>query len=190
MYTALTRYLKQFDQLSDDDINLIIADFQKTVLKPGEKLTLAGTVVNQLFFIDKGILKITLPREEERDLAYYFLTSNRFTTFLYSVYGNVPAQQGLEAACDCEILSLDKEKLYFLFEKIPHFRTLLDNISHTAMVEMINTKNTYLAHDALKSYQLFLKNEPQVALTVPLVDIASYLGITPQSLSRVRRQSM
>lgn len=190
MYTDLIRYLKQFDQLSDDDVNTISADFQKSELKIGEKLTKAGTVVSQLFFISKGILKITLPREEDRDLVYYFLTSNRLTTFLYSVYGNVPAQQGLEAACDCEILSLDKEKLYDIFDKIPHFRTLLDHISHTSIVEMINTKNTYLSHDALKSYQLFLKNEPQVALNVALVDIASYLGITPQSLSRVRRQSM
>jgi hypothetical protein len=56
------------------------------------------------------------------------------------------------------------------------------------MAEMINTKNTYLGLTAAQKYVKLLELQPEVARTAPLMDIASYLDITPQSLSRVRKQ--
>jgi CRP-like cAMP-binding protein len=115
MNADLIHYLKQFDQLSNWDLELIGGSFQRKHFKTSDELSMAGQVATQLFFISEGILKITIPSQEERDMVYYFLENNQFMAFLYSLYGNIPATHGLMAACDCEVLCLTKKAfMYFL----------------------------------------------------------------------------
>ncbi|MBB5634406.1 DNA-binding MarR family transcriptional regulator [Pedobacter cryoconitis] len=99
------------------------------------------------------------------------MEEGQFMTFLYSMYGNIPAKQGLQAACDLEA----------------HLRALIDEIAQLSMAEMVTIKNLYLTGNALAKYELFLRKQPATASRVALTDIASYLGITPQSLSRIRK---
>jgi CRP-like cAMP-binding protein len=187
MKAELNTYLQQLGAFDEDEIEIICQGFYKRSLRTGEKLTGAGSIAGELYFINDGILKITSPQDEQRDLVYYFMEKNRLMAFLYSIYGDIPVTYGLQAACDCELMVLDKAGLYRIFEMIPKFRTLLDGIAHLSMVEMIAAKNAYSALNAAGSYQLFLERQPQLLLQVALNDIASYLGITPQSLSRIRK---
>ena len=107
--------------------------------------------------------------------------------FLYSLYSNIPAEQGLEAACDSTVMQISRKNLYILFEALPFLKSVIDQIAHLTMVEMINTKNIYLSTKSSERYEKLLKHQPGLVLHVPLIDIASYLGITAQSLSRIRR---
>ncbi|RZJ83608.1 MAG: Crp/Fnr family transcriptional regulator, partial [Chryseobacterium sp.] len=147
-----------------------------------------GEIADKLYFIKSGIIKITVEKEELRNGVYYFMTPNQFMSFLYSLYNQAPAMHGLEAATDAELLFVDKDSLLEMYARIPHFRSLMDTLAHSSMAEMINRKDILLSLDALNSYKLLLKTQPEIALSVPLIDIATYLGITPQSLSRIRRQ--
>jgi CRP-like cAMP-binding protein len=187
MSQYLIDYLRLFRYISNEDLSLITESFQKKHVKQGECLLKAGTVNRQLFFINKGVLKITVPHPKERDIVYFFMADKQFMGFLYSIYGNVPAQQGLQAACDTEVLVIEMENLLELNKKLPYFEGLLDKISQLSMAEMITIKNNYLIGEALDKYKLFLKIEREVAYQVALVDVASYLGIRQQSLSRIRK---
>lgn len=108
-------------------------------------------------------------------------------TFLYSMYGNVPAVQGLQAACVAEVMMINYEQLTDLYRQLPYLRALIDEIAQLSMAEMVTIKNVYMFGEASDKYQNFLQRQPDVAKRVALNDIASYLGITPQSLSRIRR---
>jgi len=103
------------------------------------------------------------------------------------MYGNVPAEQSLQAACDTEVMMINKDDLYRLYEQLPYLKIMMNEISNLSMVKMVNLKSTYLNGNSSKRYSLFLKQEPEIALKIALTDIASYLGITPQSLSRIRK---
>jgi CRP-like cAMP-binding protein len=65
---------------------------------------------------------------------------------------------------------------------------LIDRITYQRLLDKIQIRNAYLGQDSATRYKLFMEQEPDIALRVPLKDIASYLEITPQSLSRIRKQ--
>jgi CRP-like cAMP-binding protein len=66
-------------------------------------------------------------------------------------------------------------------------KSLIDEINQQRLLEKIKTRNAYLGLDSAARYRLFLNTQADIALRVSLTDIASYLGITPQSLSRIRK---
>lgn len=181
-------YLQAFRSISEDDQQVLKRSFEAVHFKQGEYISHAGTVSNALYFINKGILKVTVPREDEKDITYYFMKEHQFMGFLYSLYNGLPTEQGLQSLTDAELLVCGREQLMSLFEQLPYFRDMLNEIAHLSMVDMINTRNAYLGCASSKRYQLFIDKQPEIALKVPLVDIASYLGITPQSLSRIRNK--
>ncbi len=66
-------------------------------------------------------------------------------------------------------------------------KDIIDQINQQRLIEKVNIRNTYIGEDAESQYKLFVQHQPEIAMRVPLKDIASYLGITPQSLSRIRK---
>ena len=70
---------------------------------------------------------------------------------------------------------------------MPYLKELINGITTQSLLEKINVRNSYLGEDAATRYRNFLMRQPDIALRVSLSDIASYLGITQQSLSRIRK---
>jgi CRP-like cAMP-binding protein len=94
----------------------------------------------------------------------------------------VPAVAGIQTACPTELLVLPRRALQHLATQLPYLQPLIDLITQHTL------RNQYLGEGAAARYQKFLLRQPEVALRVSLRDVASYLGITQQSLSRIRRQ--
>ncbi|WP_157676827.1 Crp/Fnr family transcriptional regulator [Chryseobacterium sp. T16E-39] len=188
MKRNLIEYLRDYGEISEADAQMILAAFEPVTFKRGEWLSKAGTLSRKLYFMHEGILKITISDEGGDELVYFFMEGNQFMGFLYSMYGNVPTLQGLQAATDTELSVIDKESLFTLYKNLPYLKPLIDHIAYLSMTEMVNIRNNYLAGSAREKYQLLLKKQPEVALYVMQMDIASYLSITPESLSRIRSQ--
>jgi len=85
------------------------------------------------------------------------------------------------------LVVLKKKNLFDLYEKLPYLKELITGITTQSLLEKINVRNSYLGEDAATRYRSFLMRQPDIALRVSLSDIASYLGITQQSLSRIRK---
>jgi DNA-binding MarR family transcriptional regulator len=66
-------------------------------------------------------------------------------------------------------------------------KEIIEKINQQHLIEKVRVRNSYLGEDAENQYKLFIMQQPDIALRVPLKDIAGYLGITPQSLSRIRK---
>jgi CRP-like cAMP-binding protein len=66
-------------------------------------------------------------------------------------------------------------------------KEVIDEVIRRRLVEKINIRNLYIGEDAEAQYRLFMTHQPDIAARVPQKDIASFLGITPQSLSRIRK---
>lgn len=84
-------------------------------------------------------------------------------------------------------MSITRNRLLELYEKLPYMKELIDQRNQLHLIEKVNTRNTYLGEDAESKYKLFMTQYPDIVLRIPLKDIASYLGITPQSLGRICR---
>ena len=187
MFGCFINYLKLFKNIPQGDIDIIESGLEYRKATEDEVLLNEGHVCKEMFFVCKGVLRIVALNEKGNKMAYFFLKENQFCSILNSFHNNIPAIEGIEAACDCEFVVLKKHKLLSLHEKLPYLKELITAITTQSLLDKIQVRNSYLGEDASTRYRNFLMRQPDIALRVPLSDIASYLGITQQSLSRIRK---
>lgn len=187
MATALISYLQLYRPIPEPDVKLISAAFKPQHLKEGDTLFNGDGICRDLFFICNGVLRIIMNNAEGRQVTHYFLKETQFCTILNSFTNQVPASEKILAACNTEVLTIRRKALFELYEQVPYLQELINQITQQALLDKIRIRNTYLGQDAATKYQLFLTQQADIATRVSQSDIASYLSITPQSLSRIRK---
>lgn len=187
MHTQLIDFLRLFKDIPAEDAGMITQQLDLRSVKEGDVLLSHGGIAREMFFISKGILKIVSINEKGDEIVQFFLKENRFCTILHSFHYNETTPESIVAACDSELIVLPREGLLYLNNAIPYFKPLIDGITQQALMDKIKVQMDYRGEDATIRYKKFMINQPDIALRVPLSDVASYLGITQQSLSRIRR---
>jgi CRP-like cAMP-binding protein len=187
MQNPLIDYLSLAESFSEEEQEIIADAFHACSFKEGETLFLAGKVANELFFICQGVIRITTIKPNGDEVTQFFLKENQFCTILNSFTNRIPAEENIVAACNLEVLVINYPRLAALYLDVPHLKTVIDRFTHQGLMEKIRVRNAYHGEDSTTRYQLFVMRQPEIALRVALKDIASYLDITPQSLSRIRK---
>lgn len=187
MTNELINYLESFMLIGEKDQEVIEDLFERRSFKEGDYLLHPNTICKELFFICKGVSRITVLKENGTVITNFFFKEYQFCTILKSFTNQIPAIEGIEAASDLEVLSISNEKLFLLNQNAPQIGKLIDQIIQRAVLDKVELRNSYLGLDSTARYQLFLKQQPLVAKLVSLSSVASYLGITQQSLSRIRK---
>jgi len=189
MNSTVTDYLQQFRPIPAGDRDAILSFFTPGKAEEGRFLSREGKVCSHLYYICSGILRIVSTSDKGTDRTHYFYRENQICTILKSFDEGVAADAGIQAACDAELLVISKSRLDQLFATFPWMKDVIDRVFQRQLLEKVETRNAYLGVDAETQYRIFVERQPDIALRVPMKDIASYLGITPQSLSRIRRKS-
>jgi CRP/FNR family transcriptional regulator, anaerobic regulatory protein len=187
MPNELILFLKQFRNFSAEDEAMIDAAVERRVYKEGDFLFKGGQVCREMFFVCSGVLCIKGINESGNEVTHFFIQENKFCSILNSFNNQVKGEDCIEASCDTVVLVLKRPVLDNLYLKLDYLKTLITEITHQALLDKIAVRKIYLGHDSTSRYRMFLMKQPEVAFRVPLRDIASYLGVTPQSLSRIRK---
>ncbi|MGF7041239.1 Crp/Fnr family transcriptional regulator [Mucilaginibacter lappiensis] len=187
MINPLIDFLRLLRYISAEDEAIIAAYFEHRFFKEGDFLFSGHRVCTEMFFVCKGVLRIVTNNDKGIDITHFFYKENQICTILQSFNDATPTDPGIQAACDAEVLVITKSKLLALYERLPYMKEIIDKINQQHLIEKVRVRNSYLGEDAENQYKLFIMQQPDIALRVPLKDIASYLGITPQSLSRIRK---
>ncbi|QNK64414.1 cyclic nucleotide-binding domain-containing protein [Pedobacter sp. PAMC26386] len=186
-FTPLFDFLQLFRNIDRADQETICKNIQFRKVIEGEVLLQEGKLAKELFFVCKGILKIVTINEKGNSVTQFFLKEHRFCTILNSLNNNVPANESIVAACDAELIVFSKDILLQLYVTIPYLKDLIGGIIQQGLLDKIQIRNSYMGEGATIRYQKFISQQPDIALRVPLSDVASYLGMTQQSLSRIRK---
>jgi CRP-like cAMP-binding protein len=187
MENQLISFLEGVQPIPGGDKQRITHAFKRRTYREGDFLFHPDHTCRELFFICKGVLRIVNRNEDGNEVTHFFLSEQRFCTILKSFNEETKAIEGIQAACDAEVLAISKSGLNALYDALPYLKTIIGQIMHQALLDKIQLRNSYLGLDATARYLLFLKQQADIALRVQLSDVASYLGITPQSLSRIRK---
>jgi len=187
MLASLLDCLQAAGSIPAADHGRILAAWEPQSFAKGQALATAGNICQELFFIQEGVLRIFLTDPSGKEVTYFFLKEAQFCSILHSFENQVPASQSIQAACAVRVLAITRSRLEGLYQQLPYLRATINQITHKALLEKIQINTSYLGQDAMARYQQFLQQQPGIALRVPLADVASYLGITPQSLSRIRK---
>lgn len=189
MTSPLITLLQQFQPISASDQETILATTEQKKFKENDYLFSGGKICREMFFVCRGVLRIMALNEDGKEVTHYFIPENRFCTILNSFTNQVPANENIIAACDVEVLSITYANLHRLYKQLPYLESLLMKIIQQALLDKIAVKNSCLGRDSSSRYQKFITEQPEVAARVSLTDAATYLGITLQSLSRIRKNS-
>lgn len=145
-----------------------------------------GDACNYIYFINSGILRAYYLSPHGKESTVMFAMQDWWITDMHSFLNEIPAMVNIQVVEPCSILKLSKENLDSLYEDIPafniFFRILMQNAYCREQLRMIQN----LSLPAKARYDQFIQKYPQLAQKVPLKQISSYLGITPEFLSSIR----
>lgn len=187
MPASLLNCLQAAGPIPEAEQALILAAWQPRAVAEGETLTAIGHICQELFFIEEGVLRIMKQQPSGKEVTHFFLKEGQCCTILYSFDHQVPTAESIQAACAGRVRAITRARQEALYQQLPYLKTYLDQITRQGLLEKIQVRNAYLGQDSTTRYQQFLQQQPDIALRVPLADVASYLGITQQSLSRIRK---
>lgn len=175
--------------LSPDEINQLTQHFTPQHLRAGEQFFAPGEVANQLGFVSAGVCRQYLVGPEPaQEATTCFIRPNQFMLDVEGFYGNQPTNSGIQALTACDILRIDRPGWRQLSEKLPKLFILSKMLTEAALLNGIKDKDFLYFGTAQQKYQEFCRRYPDLVLSVPQHYIASYLRITPQSLSRIRKR--
>lgn len=142
---------------------------------------------NYVYFVNKGILRSYYLKEgEEVTTQFYFPNSYcaSYSSFLTRTKGRL----NVDCLEDVELLALSFENVQHLYKTYPTFNTFGRRVSEFLYIEFYERFSSFMLDDAKSRYLDLMMKRPEVLKTVPNYMIASYIGITPESLSRLKRQ--
>jgi CRP-like cAMP-binding protein len=138
--------------------------------------------------VNKGCLRCYSVDSSGKEHVVQFAIEEWWISDLYSFFTNEPSTFNIDALEDSELLLLEQNSYERLLQEIPAFERLFRKLFENRLIANERRINATLSDSAEERYLSFLKNYPSIAQRVPLTQIASYLGITPESLSRIRAE--
>ena len=188
MSYLLLQHIRQHANLSAENEAFVLSNFKNREIKKNEFLLRAGEICKYETFVVKGCLKAYTLDEHGTEHIAYLGVETWYVGDLYSFLTGTPAKLYISALEDTEILQIGKQTLDKLLIEVPamerYFRILFQN-AFVASQERIMEGISYTAD---QRYEIFLKRYPTLDQRIPQYLIASYLGITPQFLSKIRRK--
>lgn len=146
-----------------------------------------GHTCKTIYFVEKGIARIYYLKDGT-DITESFEFEQAFVARAESLFSGRPSQKAIQAIADCTLIAIDAHSLFSLFDAFPELERLFRKIIEQAYVNTVNRVESLQFYTAEERYHALLKLNPDVLKRVPLKYIASYLGITQVSLSRIRAQ--
>lgn len=154
--------------------------------KKGTTLLQEGDICRKLYFVEKGMIRFFYTNEMGKDITHWFAPEQSFLTEVVSYFNQSPSQYYLEVLEDSTLLTITLDGLNFLLDNFPELERFGRIFSLQMAVEFGQKIIDLQFRTAQERYQLLIKKHPDILKRASLGHIASFLGITQQSLSRIR----
>ena len=157
-------------------------------LKNGEFLLREGNICKYESFVIRGCLKTYYLDENGFEHIIDFSIEEWWADDLYSLLAQAPSRSNIKAIEDTDIIQISKPDLELLYQKIPKFERFFRILFQNAYISQRDQINQALSASAEERYILFMKQKPYAEKRFSQKDIASYLGVTPQFLSTLKKR--
>jgi CRP/FNR family transcriptional regulator, anaerobic regulatory protein len=155
--------------------------------KKGDHVLRAGDYCRFIGFLDGGLI-VTTVNIDGKEIACNFIYEGCFFTYTEGISLHTPSHKSFLALEDCEILMIRKEDLPHIFALNPKFETLFSQLLAEELRNLLLSEQQSRTQPLEARYLNFLDTVPDAFNRIPLKHIAGYLGIEPQSLSRLRKR--
>lgn len=185
---TLSEIIHQFVPMTKDEKNIIENSFSDVKLKKGDFWVSEGKICDKIGFLQKGKLRIYYNDIMGNEVTCYFVTSENFISSFSSFLTKTPTLENIVAIEECEMKIISSEDIEELSIKIPKIQIWRRIVAENLFITLEKRISMLQSKTANERYERMLKENPDIILSVPLQYTASFLGITPQHLSRLRKE--
>lgn len=188
MLTKIKAYYQTIiPQLQEEEWNSLQHRLTIQYLKKGQLLTRNGEVCKQVSFINEGLLRMFY-LVDGKEISTGFVPENNYLAQYDSFLTLEPSTGNIDALEDCELINLSYEDMQALYKEKPVFQIFGRKIAEMLFIMISSQTTSLLTLRPEERYRNLMEHEPYIAQRVPQYMIASYIGITPEHLSRLRRK--
>ncbi|PSK83775.1 Crp/Fnr family transcriptional regulator [Prolixibacter denitrificans] len=184
----LLYYLNNWVDITEQEEAIILSAFEPTSIKKKKDLLVPGEVCRYVYFVTKGGLRSYFVDSKGVEHIYQIRLDNSWISDLESFFSQRPSKYYIEAMEDTQMLRISHERLEQLYHEVPKLERYFRILFQKAYINALERLNATMWESAVERYNDMLKEHSDIFQRVPLTYIASYLGITPESLSRIRKK--
>jgi CRP-like cAMP-binding protein len=188
MFVQFKKYLTGFASFSEEQFDQILSHAKHKRLRKRQFLLQEGDVCQQTAWVGKGCLRLFLTDRGGKDHVIDFGLENHFITDRLGLFHKTPSLYNIDALEDAEVLLFSLESIVALVEQLPNFAKAVTSISMQNLASYQSRITATLTLSADEKYNALFRQNPDLVQRLPQHMIASYLGITPATLSRVRKK--
>jgi CRP-like cAMP-binding protein len=187
MSQSLIEKLRTYIDFDEDEERFIRSIFKQKTLAKGEHMLLAGDVCREAAFIERGVFRSYI-NTGERDSTFYFAAENDFISDYPSFLPQVPSDKNIQALEAAEVRVITFNGLQEFYRTVSSGERFGRLIAEEIFVDSMHQLSSFYSDKPAVRYQNFVDRFPHLVQRLPQYYIASYVGIEPQSLSRIRRR--
>ena len=184
----LLHFIRQTLPIEDEKALQITTRFTRKILRKGDVFLKEGKVSDEYLFLEDGFMRSYLFDTEGNEVTVNFFSQKSLVFEVGSFFQRVPSQENIQALADCSGWVLTYNQLNDLFHTFPEFREFGRAVLVKGFIAFKNRTLSMINKTAEQRYEALLKSNPEIFRNAPLKYIASYLGITDTSLSRIRKE--
>lgn len=189
MFQSFYQYTSKLISFTEKEKQIIESAFTFRQVPKKFKLAEEGKIARELFFINKGLVRLYYTKDGSEITGFIF-REHLFASSYESFLSQVPSIQTLETLEECELLVINYNQLQRLYEMLPSMHILARKVAEQRFINAQMMLSSYILDSPEERYRNFEAQHGDLLLRVPHHIIASLLGISPVSLSRIRKRIM
>ncbi len=178
--------IRQKTALDEDQLAMALSRFKLLSVKKNELLLDKGAIADRLFFINKGCLRLYYSNDDHSVATRFMAFEHTFLTSIVSFISREPAPEYIQAVENSELLVISHHDFFHLRRAIPAWDKMYIYILEYGLTVITSKLNSLLTQNATERYRSLLKNNPELVQRLSNSNLAAYLNISSETLSRLK----
>ncbi|WP_312553882.1 Crp/Fnr family transcriptional regulator [Empedobacter brevis] len=187
MTNSLLSEIEKIVQISEEEKAVILDLFRLKEFKNGDFFLKEGDVCKNVGFIEKGLVRYFI-NDEGEEKTYEFGKENEFTSNYESFVPQLPSRQSIQFLEDSKVWVISNSNLEKLYTSVANGERFGRIVIGQVFIETLKNLNSFYTDSPQQRYEDFIRKHPDLNQRISQYYIASYVGVKPQSLSRIRKR--
>lgn len=187
MINNLLYSIQKIITLSLEEKDTVTSLFKEKTYKKGDFFLAEGQICKQVGFVTKGLLRYYINHDGE-DKTYDFAQENNFVCNYESFIPQTPSTKNIQALDECQILQISYDDLQIFYKSINGAERFGRVVIEQVFIQTLQDLSSFYTDAPELRYEKFLKRHPNLLQRISQYHVASYVGVKPQSLSRIRKR--
>ncbi|QDW25260.1 Crp/Fnr family transcriptional regulator [Pedobacter sp. KBS0701] len=187
MINTLLNNIQNLISLSEEEKDIVTALFREKTFKKGDFFLAEGQICKQVGFVTKGLMRYYINHDGE-EKTYAFSQENQYVCNYESFLPQSPSSKIIQALEDCDVFVISHRNLQLLYAKVREGERYGRIAIESVFLQILKDINSFYTETPETRYERFLHNHPDLQQRISQYHIASFVGVKPQSLSRIRKR--